>query len=41
MSDFPLPASDWLAAWLSDGMTCRAIQIYTRYGADVEGVSSY
>jgi hypothetical protein len=24
VSDFPLPASDWLAAWLSDGMTCRA-----------------
>ena len=25
----------------NDGMTCRAIQIYTRYGAEVEGVSSY
>jgi hypothetical protein len=25
----------------NDGMTCRAIQIYTRYGAKVEGVSSY
>jgi hypothetical protein len=24
-----------------DGMTCRAMQIYTRYGAKVEGVSSY
>ena len=25
----------------NDGMTCRATQIYTRYGAEVEGVSSY
>ena len=25
----------------NDGLTCRAIQIYTRYGAKVAGVSSY
>jgi hypothetical protein len=25
----------------NDGMTCRATQIYTRYGAEVEGVPSY
>ena len=25
----------------NDGMTCRTTQIYTRYGAEVEGVSSY
>ena len=24
-----------------DGMTCRAMQIYTRYGAKVEGVPSF